>query len=103
MKKNRLVLTIFKKDILQDNYMDSDNCPLTKAYRRAGKNWTDEGIDINTRCSDIVITYKENKSYKKLVDTLIAMYMSFSKDRQSNSNNPQKKLPVKRFTHTLIY
>ncbi len=111
-----LQLTILKEDILENNYKCSDNCPITKALRRAGSKWTDVGgiADENGRrimsssCND-----NYNESYKELLTKLFSMYNSeeFQNTLESASDKTyfiqQIEVPpapvLESFTHTLTW
>jgi hypothetical protein len=96
-------LTILKEDILLDNYMDSRNCPITKALARVGRpDVYDQG---EIRIDEDVID-DCNQTYFDLVAKLFGMYNSMKEDdsykcRVKGYTPPA--IPVETFTHTLIW
>lgn len=42
----KLTIQILASDFEDSYYMKNDDCVLTRAYKRAGKNWLDSGTSI---------------------------------------------------------
>lgn len=106
----KLTLIILKEDILLDNYMDYNECPITKAIRRVVKNGEDIGTELRFGYNnDYVILDDTNTSYVSLIDKLYGMYNSFSKNKEYNYQNEDEEeiipspIPVETFTHELIW
>lgn len=78
MKK--IILNILKENILLDNYMHYNECPITKALQRAGHVEAFDMGSINGRINgeEVYISSKNNASYKELLTKLYGMYNSFT-------------------------
>ena len=100
-----ITLTILKEDILLDNYMDSGECPITKALRRAGHpNLYDRGYITgqDNNYEEVHIIDNNNESYNDLLKKLYGMYNSLGNDYKHNYELIES-IPIETFTHTLIY
>jgi len=100
----KITLNILKEDIVLDNYLNSDNCPITKALHRAGYNnlkdtGSIEGI-INEKIIDI--SEDNNESYKQLLTKLFSMYAWFN-TTFTNSSTGLDIIPInpESFEHTI--
>ena len=100
-----ITLTILEEDILLDNYLNSDSCPITKALNRADNpNLYDRGYITGTDSygEKIHIIDNENESYNDLIVKLYGMYNKMGNDYKHNFELV-KSIPVETFIHTLIY
>jgi len=82
---NKLTLKIEREDILANSYVDTKNCPITKALQRAGKDkWQDSGIRIVVvgivDDERITILDTDNLSYCELVTKVMEQYSLKYKD-----------------------
>lgn len=84
----KLKITILASDILENNYTDAYNCPITKALARAGRPDLYECVGIFKKeseghsSSDELIL--DSREYRELSDILFGMY---------NYAFPEKKYP----------
>lgn len=100
--QNTLKITILKKDILLNNYMFWEKCPITKALHRAGrKDLFDTGFIENGNGYPFIPS--NNDSYINLLTKLYGMYNYQFNQNCGVSNNICPKIPVRTFTHILIW
>lgn len=86
-----LTLNILASDIETTDYMEADDCAITRALVRAGRpDLVDTGLAISVRGSIIGDLVKlGNPTYRELSDKVVSMYEGNSKPED--------------FTHTLIF
>lgn len=96
----KIELKILKKDMLLDNYLDHNSCPITKALHRAGYKYLFDCGDIIDEKNN-TIANNDNKSYKELLIKLFGMYNSFVENKMGFPGETIKEIPVKTFTHIL--
>ena len=99
MKK--VTLTILANDILETNYLNSSDCAITRALKRAGLNYEDSGIGITHVGSNEEVSI-DNSQYKNLVDKVLGMYFTKYKVGFPNASNV-KPLPIEDFTFELTF
>ena len=96
-------LTILAKDVLENDYLNSNNCPITRALQRAGfKGWEDCGTEIQDENDKSVIT-DENATYRVLQQTVMGMYRAKDKTIYTNKTGVVKSVPIEDFEHLLIF
>lgn len=65
----KVKLKILASDILEDKYMNSNDCPITRALRKAGLNdYKDAGLCISAPQGDVT-----PRGYKALTNKLMPM------------------------------
>ncbi len=100
-----ITLNILAKDILENSYVESDECPITRALERAGyTEYCDAGTCITKKDTLEDLITDENETYLSLVTKVCQMYNT------KNNNNKDwyfddstVKIPIKDFEHTLIF
>lgn len=106
----KIRLTILKEDILLDNYMDSNHCPITKALIRAGyTELCDKGMIQGTiNGKEVNLSGSNNVSYRDLLMKLSGMYNSFTRyglmhvGEKPEQDTPEAEEP-ETFTHVLEF
>lgn len=99
-----LIISVHKRDILLDNYMDSEKCPITKALHRAGQiGLYDSGtIQGELKNGKFLKLSDGNSSYKSLLIKLFGMYNShFNYTYSYRGVNPCPPVPLATFKHKL--
>jgi hypothetical protein len=101
----QITLTILAEDILLDNYMNSKNCPITRALHRAGELKLGDSGYINgwDKEGNWVVINNDNFSYRKLVIKLFSMYLSFNNSFKTSGDVILTPIPVEDFVHTITY
>jgi hypothetical protein len=101
--KTKLVLKILAKDILENGYVDSDKCPITRALARAGRPDLADcgGLYINEQFPDgYLCDGTDNKSYRRLVNKLFGMYAT---KKNIDFNCGVAAIPIKNFQATINF
>lgn len=95
----KITLTILKEDIEAGNYMNPEECPITKALARAGyPHLKDRGLSIRNEAWKKVTTYR-NRDYKALSDRVCSMHIR-ERNRKANQSNDVLTVP-ETFTATI--
>lgn len=97
----KATLTILAEDIRQGNYMDSSNCPITKALHRAGyPDLRDSGIEIINNYDDAVCNRRTCPEYQALIDKVIGMTKKVRQDKGDTrfNDDPREAIEIADFT-----
>lgn len=93
---SKITLNILAKDILENNYFDTETCPITKAFARAGRpDLKDTGRSILEN-GNWWHTMNEDDAYAEMTYKLLAMYRTKDPERF----NSQVPIPIEDFTAT---
>ncbi len=94
-------LKILASDILEGDYLDSRDCPITRALRREGLPYKDLGVEIIDKNREVIVNC-ENPSYQALAEKVVGMFSTKDDTDYSHNNGISKRLPVEDFEHILI-
>lgn len=98
----QLKFTILASDFEGTEYTNYDDCPITRALKRAGYNAYDGGLDIVISSEDSEREYIETPEYQALVLKVMGMYNSLGHGlRKGGREIPP--IPIEDFEVVLDY
>lgn len=102
--EKQITITILAEDILLNNYMNCDECPITKALHRAGYSELKDTGSIEGELDGvyICIASTNNDSYREMLTKLFGMYNSEFDYEMRVKGVMVEPIPAEDFTHTLI-
>ncbi len=100
MKK--IILNILAQDILEARYLDSEDCPITRALSRAGFPEYEDAGEILDENGVAIATIENNNSYVELVKKLFGMYHTKDGRPYKLRGYLSEPTPIEDFEHTLI-
>lgn len=87
-------------------YRVANECPITKALRRAGHNWKDVGVYIEDGDTGKIVSGKGNESYSNLVKKVVSMYhtykISHGETVSARSLELARPIPIEDFEYDLV-
>lgn len=99
-----LKLQILAQDILDNNYLSSDTCPITKALHRAGRtDLKDCGSIKHIPTREYVVIIESNETYSNLVEKVLSMYSTKENTSYTFNGEDTKQIPIEDFEHILIF
>ncbi len=102
----KITLNILAKDILENPYVESDTCPITRALERAGyPDYCDAGTCIIKKDTFEDLITDKNKTYQSLVNKITEMYNTKYNDNPEiiYFDDSKVKIAIEDFEHTLIF
>lgn len=95
-------LQILAKDIKNNGYIYHGDCPITRALKRAGFDYSDGGTSIYDNQTNQNIVTNENSTYNELANKVVRMYNTKSALARKQPLH-SKCIPIKDFEHVLIF
>ncbi len=100
MKK--ITLNILAQDINETDYVNGRDCAITRALKRGGYNYFDDGLSIVDDTSREEIVDYRNDTYQILCDKVLGMYSMKDRKPYEGNNGIVEQLPIKNFKHVII-
>lgn len=96
-----LSLNILAKDILENDYINANECPITKALARAGRPDLHDIAGLYNKADEKRLFFTDsNPSYQTLRDNVLGMYANKDPDHYGSS---YPSLPIEDFSVTITF